>query len=63
MDDRPIVPIRTYVIVYVTLMILWIANMGIAYVYLGGYWNSAVSLAIGAAQFLLVFLFFMHVKY
>jgi cytochrome c oxidase subunit 4 len=63
MADRTIVPIRTYITVYVALMILWIANMAIAYVYLGGYWNSGISLAIGASQFLLVFLFFMNVKY
>ncbi|HEX4125234.1 MAG TPA: cytochrome C oxidase subunit IV family protein [Tepidisphaeraceae bacterium] len=63
MADRPIVPIRTYVIVFVTLMILWIANMGIAYVHIGGYWNNGIAMAIGTAQFLLVFLFFMHVKY
>lgn len=63
MSDRPIIPIRTYVLVYLALMALWVANMGIAYVYLGRHWNDSVSLGIATLQFLLVFLFFMHVKY
>lgn len=63
MEDRPLVPIRTYVIVYVALMLLLGANMGVAYLYLGRYWNNGIAMAIGATQFLLVFLFFMHVKY
>ena len=63
MADRPIVPIRTYVLVYATLMILLILNMAAAYFYIGRYWNNSIALSIGTAQFLLVFLFFMHVKY
>lgn len=62
-EDRPLVPVRTYIIVYGALMTLWIANMAIAYLYLGRYWNNGISVAIGAAEFMLVFLFFMHVKY
>ncbi len=54
---------RTYVIVYATLMALLIVNMAIAYVPIGRYWNDGISVGIGAAQFMLVFLFFMHVKY
>jgi cytochrome c oxidase subunit 4 len=63
MQDRPLVPIRTYVLVYIALMVLMGVNMAMAYVYIGRYWNNAISIGIGATQFLLVFLFFMHVKY
>jgi caa(3)-type oxidase subunit IV len=63
MEDRPLIPVRTYVVVYGVLMVLWVVNMAMAYFHLGRYWNNAISVGIGATQFLLVFLFFMHVKY
>jgi cytochrome c oxidase subunit 4 len=63
MEDRPLIPIRTYVLVYIALMLLLVINMGMAYVFLGRHWSNAISVGIGAIQFLLVFLFFMHVKY
>ena len=62
MEDRPLIPVRTYVVVYVTLMGLLVVNMAMAYVHLGRYWNNGISMAIGVTQFLLVFLWFMHVK-
>jgi caa(3)-type oxidase subunit IV len=62
MEDRPLIPLRTYVVVYVTLMALLFVNMAMAYVPLGGYWNNGISVAIGVTQFCLVFLWFMHVK-
>lgn len=63
MEDRPLIPIRTYTVVYVCLMILWGLNMGLAYIFMGRYWNNAISLSIATTQFMLVFLFFMHVRY
>jgi cytochrome c oxidase subunit 4 len=63
MEDRPLIPIRTYVFVYVMLMLLLFVNMAAAYVHIGRYWNNGISMTIATVQFLLVFLFFMHVKY
>lgn len=63
MEDRPLIPVRTYLVVYVTLMGLLVVNMALAYVHLGRYWNNGISVGIGVTQFLLLFLFFMHVKY
>lgn len=63
MSDRPVVPISTYVIVFAILILLLFVNMGMAYVHLGRYWNNSIAVGIAAVQFLLVFWYFMHVKY
>lgn len=57
-----IVPVRTYVLTFVALLILTAATTGVAYIDLGAY-NTVVALAIAVIKMLLVILFFMHVKY
>ena len=57
-----IVPVRTYLLVFVALMIGTALTTGAAYVDLGR-WNTVVALAIATTKMLLVVLFFMHVKY
>jgi cytochrome c oxidase subunit IV len=57
-----IVPVRTYVLTFVALLILTAATTGVAYIDLGVF-NTVVALAIAVIKMLLVILFFMHVKY
>ena len=55
------VSIRTYLIVYVLLLILMILTTGLAYVDLTP-WSSAVAMAIAGAKAVLVILYFMHLR-
>jgi cytochrome c oxidase subunit 4 len=57
-----IVPVSTYVAVFVSLLILTALTTGMAWVDMGR-WNLVVALAIAVCKALLVVLFFMHVKY
>jgi cytochrome c oxidase subunit 4 len=57
-----IVPVRTYVLVFIALMIGTALTTAAAYVDMGP-WNTPVALAIATAKLMLVVLFFMHVKY
>lgn len=57
-----VVPVSTYVLVFIALMIGTGLTTGVAYIDLGAY-NTVVALAIAVAKMLLVILFFMHVKY
>lgn len=54
--------VRTYVLVFVTLLALAAATTAIAYVDLGPF-NTVVALAIAAIKACLVGLFFMHLLY
>lgn len=67
-----IVPVKTYVGVFLTLIALTLATTGIAFVDLGGVnlphghrldFNTVAALAIAVTKMLFVILFFMHVKY
>ena len=57
-----IVPVRTYVFVFLALMAGTALTTGVAYIDLGR-WNTVVALAIATTKMLLVVLFFMHIKY
>ncbi|HKV47475.1 MAG TPA: cytochrome C oxidase subunit IV family protein [Candidatus Acidoferrales bacterium] len=57
-----IVPVRTYVLTFIILLILTGATTGVAYINLGVF-NTVVALVIAVMKMLLVILFFMHVKY
>jgi len=54
--------VRTYVLVFVALLILAAATTAIAYVDLGPF-NTVVALAIASIKASLVGLFFMHLLY
>jgi cytochrome c oxidase subunit IV len=54
------VELRNYVAVYVALLALTGATVGLAFVKLGD-WHTSLGLAIATAKVLLVVLFFMHV--
>jgi cytochrome c oxidase subunit 4 len=57
-----ITPRRTYIFVYLALLILLGGTIGLAYVDLG-IWNTVAAITIAVVKALLVVLFFMHVKY
>jgi cytochrome c oxidase subunit 4 len=57
-----IVPVSTYIMVFIALLVLTAVTTGVAYIDLGR-WNTVVALAIAVTKMLLVVLFFMHVKY
>jgi len=54
--------VRTYVLVFVALIVLAAATTAIAYIDLGPY-NTVVALAIASIKACLVGLFFMHLLY
>lgn len=56
-----VVPVKNYVGVFVSLIILTAATTAIAYVDLGQF-NTVVALTIAVMKMLLVVMFFMHLK-
>ena len=63
MKSEPVVSIRTYALVFFTLLVLTALTTAIAFFDLGGEINAAVALAIAVGKALLVILYFMHVRY
>ena len=63
MKSEPVVSVRTYALVFFTLLVLTALTTAIAFFDLGGEINSAVALAIAVGKALLVILYFMHVRY
>jgi cytochrome c oxidase subunit IV len=57
-----IVPVRSYVLVFLALMGLTALTVGVAFMNLGSM-NTLIALVIAATKMLLVMLIFMHVKY
>ena len=54
--------VRAYVIVFVILLVLLVATVGVAFVDLGP-WNLPVGLSIAVTKAVLILLVFMHVRY
>lgn len=61
MIAHPVPPARTYVLVWVALIVLLLVTLGSAYVQLGRL-NSAINLAVAVVKALLVVFFFMHLR-
>ncbi len=59
--SHPIVPVRTYVGVFLALIVLTITTVGVSKIELGEY-NFVVAMTIAVIKGTLVVLFFMHVK-
>src|SRR5205085_820772 len=57
-----VVPISTYVLVFLALLVGTGATVGASYVDLG-IWNTPVAMLIAATKASLVVFFFMHLKY
>jgi cytochrome c oxidase subunit IV len=53
--------VRAYYLVYLALMVLLAATVGVAFVNLGS-WNIVVALIIASVKATLVLLIFMHLK-
>lgn len=62
MSDIHVVPVKIYVAVFLTLMVLTAITVAVAFVDLGPL-NNVVMLGIAVVKATLVVLFFMHVKY
>ena len=58
-----VVPVKTYIGIFLALLCLTALTTGVAFVDLGEELNTIVALTIAVAKMLLVILFFMHVKY
>jgi cytochrome c oxidase subunit IV len=63
MKSEPHVPIRTYALVFLALLVLTGLTTAIAFLDLGGSINTMFALAIAVSKALLVILYFMHVRY
>ena len=57
-----VVPVKSYVAVFLALMALTATTVGVAFIDLGAL-NTVVALVIAVAKMLLVVLFFMHVRH
>ena len=60
--SQQIVPLKTYVTVFVSLIGLTLLTTAVAFVDLGPF-NTVVALAIAFCKMLLVILFFMHLRH
>jgi cytochrome c oxidase subunit 4 len=62
MSETHVVPLRVYIFVFVSLLVLTATTVGAAFVDLGPL-NNLVAMGIAALKATLVVLFFMHVRY
>jgi cytochrome c oxidase subunit IV len=67
MSSEHVVPVKVYMAVWASLLVLTALTTGVAYVDLGKIgnvdMNTVAALVIAAAKMMLVVLFFMHAKY
>lgn len=56
-----VVPIKVYVVVFVVLMVLMAATLGVAYLDLGPL-NNVVAMTIAVTKTSLIMLYFMHLR-
>ena len=63
MSSKPVVSVRVYVLVFLTLLVLTAVTTFIAFFDLGGGLNNAAAITIAVFKALLVILYFMHVRY
>ena len=57
------ISIRSYLAVFVALLVLTALTTGVAFIDLGGIGNVAVALTIAVIKAVLVTLYFMHLRY
>ncbi len=60
--SQHVVPPKTYISVFLTLMVFTALTTAVAYVDLGRF-NTIIALVIACCKMVLVILFFMHLKY
>ncbi len=61
-QSQHVVPVKVYVAVFVTLLVMTAATTAISGINLGP-WNTVVALGIAVIKAALVVLFFMHARY
>ena len=63
--EEPHIPVRTYILIFVALMVLMMLTVAAAFLphHTMGNWSIIIALGIATIKALLVILFFMHVKY
>ena len=57
-----VVPVRVYLLVFASLLVLTYVTVAISYIDLGVF-NALVAMAIAVTKAMMVILWFMHVKY
>ncbi len=57
-----IVPVRIYILIFLTLIVFTGVTTWVAFIDLGR-WNTVVALAIAVTKMMLVILYFMHLRY
>jgi cytochrome c oxidase subunit IV len=60
--EHPVVPVKTYILVYLALLLLLVLTLAVAYIEMAGI-NTILAVAIASIKALLVILYFMHVRY
>jgi cytochrome c oxidase subunit IV len=60
--EHPIVPAKTYLLVYLALIVLLVVTLAVAFIEMGGL-NTILAVAVASIKALLVILYFMHVRY
>lgn len=63
MKSEPLISVRVYTIVFLTLIALTLLTTAVAFVDLGGELNSVAAISIAVCKAVLVILYFMHVRY
>lgn len=63
MNSEPLLSVRAYIVVWVSLLILTLTTTGVAFIDLGGQWNALTAVAIAVVKTVLVVLYFMHLRY
>jgi cytochrome c oxidase subunit 4 len=56
------IPKKTYLLVWVSLLILLAITVGVSYIHLG-WLNAAAAVGIAVVKAVIIILFFMHVRY
>src|SRR5258706_5183174 len=62
MSSTHVVPVRVYLLIFASLLVLTATTVGVAFVDLGPL-NNLVAMGIAVIKATLVILFFMHVRY
>ena len=63
MNSEPLLSVRAYIVVWVSLLVLTLTTTGVAFIDLGGQWNAVTAVAIAVVKTVLVVLYFMHLRY
>lgn len=63
MNSEPLLSVRAYIVVWVSLLVLTLTTTGVAFIDLGGQWNALTAVAIAVVKTVFVVLYFMHLRY